>query len=102
MVANVRLVPSIAGATIERTGVAAVDAGSRLGSGVATAAGSVLGSVVDPVREGFGRAVRPTARSDSVHDSRLLAQIGIVLGTVYLAFLTLWFWATRVRWSVRG
>jgi hypothetical protein len=32
----------------------------------------------------------------------LLARIGIVLGTIYLAFLTLWFWLTRVRWNVRN
>ena len=28
-------------------------------------------------------------------------QIGIVLGTVYVAFLTVWFWATRVRLKPR-
>ena len=28
-------------------------------------------------------------------------QIGIVLGTIYLAFLTVWFWATRVRLKPR-
>jgi hypothetical protein len=26
-----------------------------------------------------------------------MLQIGQVLGTVYLAFLALWFWATRIR-----
>ena len=31
-----------------------------------------------------------------------MAQIGIVLGTIYMAFLTIWFWATRVRWSARA
>ena len=29
-------------------------------------------------------------------------QVGMVLGTVYLAFLTVWFWATRLRWSPRS
>jgi hypothetical protein len=102
LVTNVRLLPSYAGSAVERTGVAAVEVGSRLGSSVAAATGSALGSVVDPVRDGFGRTVRPVAGSDSLRDSRLLARIGIVLGTIYLAFLTLWFWLTRVRWNVRN
>jgi hypothetical protein len=101
LVTNVRLLPTYAGAAVERTGVAAVEVSSRLGSSVAAATGSTLGSVVDPVLDGFGRALRPAVGSDSLRDSRLLAQIGVVLGTIYLAFLTIWFWATRVRWNVR-
>jgi hypothetical protein len=34
-------------------------------------------------------------------DSRLVMQIGMLLGVVYLAFLTVWFWATRLRWNPR-
>jgi hypothetical protein len=30
-------------------------------------------------------------------DLRLMLQIGVVLGLVYLAFLAVWFWATRFR-----
>jgi hypothetical protein len=99
---SVRLMPSMAGATIERTGVSAVEVASKLRTDVADATESAVGAIVHPLRDGFGRAVRPTADSDSLRDSRLLAQIGIVLGTIYLAFLTVWFWATRLRWNVRA
>jgi hypothetical protein len=94
--------PSMAGATIERTGVSAVEVASKLRTDVAEATESAVGAIVHPLRDGFGRAVRPTADSDSLRDSRLLAQIGIVLGTIYLAFLTVWFWATRLRWNARA
>jgi hypothetical protein len=30
-------------------------------------------------------------------DTRLMLQIGAGLGALYLAFLGLWFWATRLR-----
>jgi len=43
----------------------------------------------------------PDEDGDGLRDSRLLAQLGIVLGMVYLAFLTVWFWATRLRWNPR-
>jgi hypothetical protein len=29
-------------------------------------------------------------------------QLGMLLGVVYLAFLSVWFWATRVRWNQRA
>jgi hypothetical protein len=31
-----------------------------------------------------------------------MMQLGIVLGFVYLAFLSVWLWATRVRRILRG
>ena len=34
-------------------------------------------------------------------DGDLLLKLGVVLGTVYVAFLTVWFWATRLRWNPR-
>jgi hypothetical protein len=58
---------------------------------------------IDRIAEGFGQAVEGGRRkADGLTDPRLLVQIGIVLGLVYTAFLTLWFWATRVRWNPRG
>jgi hypothetical protein len=38
---------------------------------------------------------------DGERDIRLLMQIGMLLGAVYVAFLTVWFWATRLRWNPR-
>jgi hypothetical protein len=39
---------------------------------------------------------------EAVRDGRLIAQLGLALGFVYLAFLTVWFWATRLRWQARA
>jgi hypothetical protein len=108
MFTNVRLLPCVVDAAVERTGVAASDAVSRLGSAAATASrraeAGIVGAVVEPIREGFDQAVsRPVSKSgEGLRDGRLLAQIGIVLGTIYVAFLTLWFWATRLRWNARA
>jgi hypothetical protein len=30
-------------------------------------------------------------------DTRLMMQLGVVIGLVYAAFLTFWVWATRIR-----
>jgi hypothetical protein len=40
--------------------------------------------------------------SAGLGDSRLMLQIGVLLGLAYLAFLTLWVWATRLRPRLRG
>jgi hypothetical protein len=37
------------------------------------------------------------AVSRQYQDKELMLQIGIVLGLAYLAFLAIWFWATRLR-----
>jgi hypothetical protein len=34
---------------------------------------------------------------ETARDGRLLMQMGMLLGMVYVAFLTAWFWATRLR-----
>jgi hypothetical protein len=48
-------------------------------------------------RDGFERSIRRDPDGgDGISDSRLFVQIGMALGFVYLAFLTFWFWATRV------
>jgi hypothetical protein len=45
------------------------------------------------------QAENPQYQSSSgqYQDGELMLQIGIVLGLAYLAFLTIWFWATRLR-----
>ncbi len=48
---------------------------------------------------GFEQAIRGETREigDSLGDSRLMIQLGMALGFVYAAFLSVWFWATRLR-----
>ncbi|MBD0348373.1 MAG: hypothetical protein ICV59_04400 [Thermoleophilia bacterium] len=45
----------------------------------------------DPRYDGYG----------SDDGTRLLLQIGMMLGLVYLAFLVAWFHVTRIRWNRR-
>ena len=62
------------------------------------------GGMIDVIRDGFDRSVGrvgPDEDGESLRDSRMLAQLGMVLGIVYLSFLTVWFWATRLRWNPR-
>jgi hypothetical protein len=62
---------------------------------------SSVAELLRTVRDGFlpaaGRGDNGYVGLDEVTDNRLLMQIGMALGTVYLAFLVVWFWATRVR-----
>jgi hypothetical protein len=55
--------------------------------------------IVSELTEGFGRATREATgeAAQGLSDSRLVVQVGMLLGVVYLAFLSLWFWATRAR-----
>ena len=50
-------------------------------------------------RDGFEQAIRDERDDlgEGLRDSRLMLQIGMLLGFVYLGFLSVWFWATRVR-----
>jgi hypothetical protein len=51
-------------------------------------------------RDGFSRAADGRLLDDDgegASDSRLMMQIGMLLGFAYLGFLTVWFWATRLR-----
>ncbi|MFL6031138.1 MAG: hypothetical protein ACJ74D_14055, partial [Gaiellaceae bacterium] len=104
---NVRLLPCYVNATVQQTTATASSALSSVHSD--GLAGRRRDGHHEPllgaIKEGFGRAVRqiePRHDGDGAPDARLMAQIGIVLGTVYLAFLTVWFWATRLRWNPRS
>ena len=59
---------------------------------------------MDPIRNGFTDVVGDVRdeAEDGLSDSRLMTQIGMLLGFVYLAFLTVWFWATRGRGALRA
>ena len=59
----------------------------------------VVPRIVSELTEGFGRATREATgeAADGLSDSRLVVQVGMLLGVVYLTFLSVWFWATRAR-----
>jgi hypothetical protein len=50
-------------------------------------------------RDGFEQAIADEREDigEDFRDSRLMLQIGMLLGFVYVAFLSVWFWATRLR-----
>ncbi len=83
------------GASLDRAASTVVGVAGRVG-----AATSELGGTV---RDGFLQGAGYVQGSDDeAIDTRLLMQVGMVLGTVYIAFLSVWFWATRLRWSPRS
>ena len=63
----------------------------------------MIPKLFESARDGFDEVVRDAAdeATDGLSDSRLMTQIGMLFGFVYLGFLTVWFWATRVRRSFR-
>jgi len=57
----------------------------------------------DEFSEGLSQATRDAGEApDGLSDNRLAVQVGMLLGVVYLAFLSVWFWATRARWNPRA
>jgi hypothetical protein len=103
--ANVRLLPCYASATAQHMASTTASATSRVTTLGQRDGRSVplVGGSLEKVAEGIDRVLeRPREEApDGLTDSRLLVQLGIVLGFVYLAFLTVWFWATRLRWNPR-
>jgi ElaB/YqjD/DUF883 family membrane-anchored ribosome-binding protein len=103
MFTNIRLLPAFVNSTIQRSGVTEI-------AGLPRAAGGAVaeivprrilptaGSITEPIRDGFQRVRRDPVEYDN-GDGRLLMQVGVALGTLYAAFLTVWFWATRLRWN---
>jgi uncharacterized protein YoxC len=107
--ANLRQIPACRGVReiVNRQVSAAVAGTARLGvaSGCAVrgSTGAVKGITEDiarDIREGFRRGVTG-GEDDGASDTRLLMLIAMLLGAVYLAFVTVWFWATRLRWNPR-
>ena len=122
---NVRLLPCLVKSGVEqqlaaltgtRMPAASIGGAHGAGSSASDAGGSAgsddekrgairgtIESLVSPLREGFEQATRDAEEvTDGFSDSRLMVQIGMALGVVYMAFLSVWFWATRVRWSTRA
>ena len=86
----------------------------RMASASGTAVSQVMGAAstlparapVERVRVGAVRGLRGlvTAPKAVVErtlggDGTLMMRIGKLLGVLYAAFLTVWFWATRLRWT---
>ena len=104
MFTNVRLLPCYVNATITRSGVAEFARLPRAAGGAVAEIATerivpAAGSITGPIRDGFDLIRRGRVDYEQGDTSRLLMQVGIVLGTVYVAFLTVWFWATRLRWN---
>ena len=123
---NVRLLPCLLKeeasrqltALTETLAPIAAPAASGLGSGVSASGpaispdfGSVkaereaggLRGLMYEFSEGLSRATREAGEvPDGLSDNRLAVQVGMLLGVVYLAFLSVWFWATRARWNQRA
>jgi hypothetical protein len=111
---NARLIPCLVKASVERqldtiatalsrAGGARPIAGSTGSAGDAGAASRVQ-RLLDEVSDGFHDVVdgMPDVvphgdEGSGLKDARLMRQIGIVLGLVYVGFLSIWFWATRRR-----
>jgi hypothetical protein len=110
---SVRLIPCSAVQAVEGGVSTASEIAHRVGSSVTHGAGkgsSALGSVKAgfheaQVRVGHGADALAQQRGvdggEGAGDNRLLMQLGMMLGFGYLAFLTLWFWATRARPNAR-
>jgi hypothetical protein len=58
-----------------------------------------LSGLTESFRDGFQDALEGGNRDigEALGDSRLMIQIGMALGFLYAAFLSVWFWATRLR-----
>jgi hypothetical protein len=94
------LVPVAAPAAASISGGAGITGTPGAAAGVAAEyERSRLGSMIADLSEGFGRATRDAAgeAADGLSDSRLMVQFGMLLGVLYLAFLSVWFWLTRAR-----
>jgi hypothetical protein len=104
---NIRVLPCLIDETVRRyaTTATAVVNGSTgaAGGGTVTEAKRIVGGSFGEFRDGFTRVARslPEELNES-RDGRILAQVGAALGFVYLGFLTVWFWATRLRWNPRA
>lgn len=117
---NVRLIPCFVAQSLEQYISKATAVATRLGgppaptsvqhsgessAGRQPAAGqnALPGSgLLADVRSAFADANVRRGQGDGQDDVRLMTQIGTVLGLVYAAFLTVWFWATRARWNPRS
>jgi hypothetical protein len=87
------------GGVAEKVAEGAAVAGSASASLNAQREGSPgrLAALTAPVAQGFDRVVNGPGDEDedALQDTRLLMQLGMLLGIVYVGFASTWFWATR-------
>jgi hypothetical protein len=94
-------------AAVSQAGVGS-SSGTRGASteGASSAAGRVgdaFEHALESFRDGFERAIADEREDvgEGLRDSRLILQIGMLLGFVYVGFLSVWVWATRLRGTDR-
>ena len=98
------------------TGAAAVSQAAGVGSASGTHGASAEGTsspaervrdafehALESFRDGFEQAIADEREDigEGLRDSRLILQIGMLLGFVYVGFLSVWFWVTRLRGTDR-
>jgi hypothetical protein len=109
---SIRLLPCTAASAVEG-GVSAVEGiAGRVGGSLKQElvnAKDELAGVKAGFQESHARAQRVAAGlrdelngGQGAGDNRLLMQLAMLLGLAYVAFLTVWFWGTRVRWNGRS
>jgi hypothetical protein len=122
---NVRLIPCLAKSTMaaSTTAIAGVGSGVRdaagsasratrdeihvLGEHVSSAAGKarqdLTDHVIEPFRDGLARATGDASGGGGTHGGDLFfLGIGMVVGLLYAAILSLWLLIARPRWSTRA
>jgi hypothetical protein len=68
-------------------------------SGPAAHVRDALEQALGSFRDGFAQVIADEQHDvgEGLRDSRLMLQVGMLLGFVYVGFLSVWFWATRLR-----
>jgi hypothetical protein len=108
---TVRLIPCTAVQTVEGSIATVGEAADRVESLVGRVGSAVKDELKD-VKDGFNSARERAERTtksirhefdggEGAGDNRLLMQLAMLLGSGYVAFLTLWFWVTRARLNGR-
>jgi len=96
---NVRLLPCYATATTHSVVSSTVARVTPTQESDPRVVPSIRGSL-GKVAEGIDRVIDRSAREGTATPtgSNLLVRVGTVLGLIYVGFLTVWFWVTRLRW----
>ncbi|MGH3034145.1 MAG: hypothetical protein ACRDON_06255, partial [Gaiellaceae bacterium] len=94
----------VSAVTAGATGLAGGVSGGKPAGEVAGAVAGKVVAVAGDFRDGFlrgaGRAITAPVDGDGESNTPLWL-IGLVLGTFYLAFLTVLVWARRLGWTLR-
>ena len=121
---NVRLIPCLARSSMTAggTALAGIGSGAReaagsasrttraeihvLGEHVSSAAGKarqdLADHVVEPFRDGLARATDGERGSGAAGSDLFFLGIGLVVGLLYAAIMSLWLFLVRPRWSTRA